>query len=44
VIATSPATAPVAAPRTLGAPLWSQDTVIQVSAAIAAAVFVTTKA
>src|SRR2546425_12039201 len=44
VIATSPATAPAAAPRTLGAPLCSHETVIQVSAAIAAAVFVTTKA
>src|SRR5256885_12600884 len=44
VIATSPATAPAAAPRTLGAPLCSHETVIQVSAAIAAAVLVTTKA
>src|SRR5919197_5128483 len=44
VIATRPATAPAAAPRTLGAPLWSHDTVIQVSAAIAAAVLVTTNA
>src|SRR5881296_1610772 len=44
VIATSPATAPAAAPSTLGAPLCSQDTVIQVSAAMAAAVFVTTNA
>src|SRR5947209_12135749 len=44
VIATSPATAPAAAPRTLGAPLCSHETVIHVSAAIAAAVFVTTKA
>src|SRR6266545_1018845 len=44
VIATRPATAPAAAPRTLGAPLCSQETVIQVSAAIAAAVFVTTNA
>src|SRR5207253_778567 len=44
VIATRPATAPAAAPRTLGAPLCSHDTVIQVSAAIAAAVLVTTKA
>src|SRR2546430_11594023 len=44
VIATSPATAPAAAPRTLGAPLCSHETVIQVSAAIAAAVFVTTNA
>src|SRR5256886_6896809 len=44
VIATSPATAPAAAPRTLGAPLCSHDTVIHVSAAIAAAVLVTTNA
>src|SRR5687768_14783981 len=44
VIATSPAIAPIAAPRTLGAPLCSQLTVIQVRAAMAAAVFVTTKA
>src|SRR5437870_10441554 len=44
VIATRPAPAPAAARRTLGAPLCSHDTVIQVSAAIAAAVFVTTKA
>src|SRR5207245_9485501 len=44
VIATRPATAPAAAPRTLGAPLCSQETVIQVSAAIAAAVLVTTNA
>src|SRR2546427_6028287 len=43
-MATRPATAPAAAPSTLGAPLCSHDTVIQVSAAIAAAVFVTTKA
>src|SRR5512132_2133180 len=44
VIATRPATAPAAAPRTLGAPLCSHETVIQVSAAIDAAVLVTTKA
>src|SRR5919198_98848 len=44
VMATSPATAPAAAPSTLGAPLWIQLTVIHVSAAIAAAVFVTTNA
>src|SRR5438445_4955534 len=44
VIATRPATAPAAAPRTLGAPLCSHETVIQVSAAIAAAVLVTTNA
>src|SRR2546427_12268243 len=44
VIATRPATAPAAAPSTLGAPLCSHETVIHVSAAIAAAVLVTTKA
>src|SRR5258705_8103201 len=44
VIATRPATAPAAAPSTLGAPLCSHETVIHVSAPIAAAVFVTTKA
>src|SRR5215212_5826646 len=44
VIATSPATAPAAAPSTLGRPWCAQLTVIQVSAAIAAAVLVTTKA
>src|SRR6266550_5466354 len=44
VMATRPATAPAAAPSTLGAPLCSQETVIQVSAAIAAAVLVTTNA
>src|SRR5947209_19285975 len=44
VIATSPATAPAAAPSTLGAPLCNHETVIQVRAAIAAAVLVTTKA
>src|SRR5436309_14424674 len=44
VIATRPATAPAAAPSTLGRPWWAQLTVIQVSAAIAAAVLVTTKA
>src|SRR5437660_4979454 len=44
VIATRPATAPIAAPSTLGWPLCSQLTVIQVSAAIAAAVLVTTNA
>src|SRR2546427_10852160 len=43
-MATRPATAPAAAPSTLGAPLCSHETVIQVSAAIAAAVLVTTKA
>src|SRR2546430_13967315 len=44
VIATRPATAPAAAPRTLGAPLCSHETVIHVRAAMAAAVFVTTNA
>src|ERR671927_434267 len=44
VIATSPATAPAAAPRALGCFLCHQLTVIQVRAAMAAAVFVTTKA
>src|SRR5438132_7437202 len=44
VIATRPATAPAAAPSTLGAPLCSHETVIHVSAAIAAAVLVTTNA
>src|SRR5438270_5451275 len=44
VIATRPATAPAAAPSTLGWRLWYQLTVIQVSAAIAVAVLVTTKA
>src|SRR5215831_996218 len=44
VIATRPATAPIEAPSTLGFPLCSQLIVSQVSAAIAAAVFVTTNA
>src|SRR2546428_13767183 len=44
VIATKPATAPAAAPITLGCFLCHQLTVIQVRAAIAAAVLVTTKA
>src|SRR5438093_8627113 len=44
VIATSPATQPIEAPSTLGLPLCSQLIVSQVSAAIAAAVLVTTKA
>src|SRR5688572_1685288 len=43
-MATRPATAPAEAPSTLGAPLCSQETVIQVRAAIAAAVLVTTNA
>ena len=44
VIATRPATAPAAAPSTVGVPVCSQLTVIQVSAAMAAAMLVTTKA
>ena len=44
MIATRPATAPAAAPRTLGRRWTIQLTVIQVSAAIAAAVLVTTNA
>src|SRR5919106_6874288 len=44
VIATRPATAPMAAPSTEGVPRCSQDRVTQVSAAIAAAVLVVTKA
>src|SRR5688500_16966539 len=44
VIATRPATAPIAAPSGLGVPLCIQPTVIQASAAIAAAVFVLMKA
>ena len=44
VIATSPATAPIVAPSADGCPRWIQDMVMNVSAAIAAAVFVTTKA
>src|ERR1700737_2880311 len=44
VIATRPATAPAAAPRTLGWRLCHQLTVIQVKAAMAVAVLVTTKA
>src|SRR5690348_5121096 len=43
-MATRPATAPAAAPSTLGWPLCAQETVIQVSAAMAVAVLVTTKA
>ena len=44
VMATRPATAPAAIPRTLGRPLWIHEAVSQVSPDIAAAVFVTTKA
>src|SRR5918995_3094809 len=44
VMATSPATAPTAAPSTEGVPLCSQLMVTQVMAAIAAAVLVVTKA
>src|SRR3990172_7771168 len=44
VMATSPATAPAAAPTTLGLPVENQLRSIPVKAAAAAAVFVTTKA
>src|SRR3990170_2751807 len=44
VMATRPATAPAAAPITLGLPLKTQLIIIQVTAAAAAAVLVTTKA
>ncbi len=44
VMPTSPATAPAAAPTTLGRPWRIQLAVIQVSVAIAAAVLVVTKA
>src|ERR671919_495320 len=44
VIATRPATAPIAAPSTEGVPLCSQLIVTQVRAAIAAAVLVVTNA
>src|ERR1700682_2768223 len=44
VMATSPATAPQAAPITLGWPLRHQETVIHVKAPMAAAVLVTRKA
>src|SRR5439155_22288898 len=44
VIATSPATAPDAAPRTVGLPRWNHSASIQPSVAAAAAVLVTTKA
>src|SRR5438132_11505839 len=44
VIATRPATAPAAMPRTLGRPRWIHETLIHVRPAIAVAVFVTTKA
>src|SRR5207245_8926845 len=44
VMATRPATAPAAAPTTLGCFLSHQLTVIQVRAAMAVAVLVTTKA
>ncbi len=43
-MATSPATAPVQAPRTVALPLCSHSIVIQVNAAAAAAVFVLTNA
>src|SRR6266851_5132491 len=41
VIATSPATAPEQIPRTLGLPLIAHSTNIQVSAAVAVAIWVT---
>ena len=44
VIATRPATAPLAAPNMVGLPAWCHSANIQVSAAMAAAVFVVTKA
>src|SRR6185312_4969768 len=44
VIATSPATAPLAAPNTVGLPRTAHSAIIQPNAAAAAAVFVTTKA
>src|ERR1043166_5300383 len=44
VIATSPATAPLAAPRTVGFPRVIQSIIIHESAAAAVAVLVTTKA
>src|SRR5574341_843289 len=44
VIATSPATAPLAAPSTVGFPRYAHSTNIQVNAAEAVAVFVTTNA
>ena len=44
VIATSPATAPEAAPSTVGLPRWIHSASIQPSVAAAAAVLVTTKA
>src|SRR3990167_3162788 len=44
VIATRPATAPLAAPRTVGLPLKSQSIAIQARTAAAVAVFVTTNA
>src|SRR5262249_60169008 len=44
VMATRPATAPLAAPSTVGFPLWSHSADIQESAAAAVAVLVATKA
>ena len=43
-MATNPATAPLAAPRTVGFPRYIHSITIQVNAAAAVAVFVTTKA
>src|SRR6266498_3256271 len=44
VIATRPATAPLAAPKTVGFPRYSHSTTIQERAAVAVAVLVTTNA
>ncbi len=44
VIATRPATAPVATPSIVGLPPWRHSTIIQETAAAEAAVFVVTKA
>ena len=43
-MATNPAIAPLAAPRTVGFPRYIHSITIQVNAAAAVAVFVTTKA
>ena len=44
VIATRPATAPLAAPKTVGLPLKIQSIAIHESAAVAVAIWVTTNA
>src|SRR5512139_73532 len=44
VMATSPATAPLAAPRVVGLPRWVHSTTSQERAAAAEAIWVTTKA